>query len=109
MKERSQDQLKKALKPYRIKIDKLDEKLLKLLGERFGIVRKVAQIKIDNDFPAFIGDRVDEVRENAVRIGGKYGIDPDFIRTLYTMIIYQSCATEDLMKHAARKAGKKKK
>lgn len=109
MKERSQDQLKKALKPYRIKIDKLDEKLLKLLGERFGIVRKVAKIKIDNDFPAFIGDRVDEVRENAVRLGKQYGIDQDFIRTLYTMIIYQSCATEDLMKHAARKGKKKKK
>ena len=36
--------------------------------------------------------------ERAATNGLKYGIDPDFMRTLYTFIIYQSCAIEDLAK-----------
>jgi chorismate mutase-like protein len=109
MKERNLAEAKKLLKPHREQIDKIDRQILKLLGERFGVVRKVAKIKIKHDIPAFIGDRVDEVRNNAVRNGVKYGIDADFIKTLYTTIIYQSCATEDLLKLAEKKKTKKKK
>ena len=98
MKEKKQELIKKTLKPYRRKIDRLDDKIYALLGQRFDVVRKVAKIKIKNDIPAFIGDRVDEVRNRAVAGGKKYGIDPDFMHTLYTLIIYESCATEDLIK-----------
>lgn len=108
MKESSPDFIKKTLKPYRAQIDKIDDQLVKLLGERFGIVRKVAKVKIKHDIPAFLGDRVAEVKERAAAQGPKYGIDPEFLRTLYTLIIYQSCATEDLLKYEAKrkKAGK---
>ena len=108
MKERNQDLAKKKLKPYRKAIDELDAKILELFGQRFAVVRKVAKIKIDNNIPAFIGDRVDEVRENAVRLAKKHNIDPAFMRTLYTLLIYQSCATEDEIKFKAIKKKLKK-
>src|SRR5262245_45403683 len=106
MKSKSEPPVKKLLKPYRRKIDQLDDRILALLGQRFGVVKKVAAIKIKHDIPNYIGDRVEEVRNRAVAGGMKYGIDPGFMRTLYTMIIYQSCAVEELMK--AKKRKKKK-
>ncbi|MBI1214725.1 MAG: hypothetical protein GC185_02775 [Alphaproteobacteria bacterium] len=111
MKDDNQAFIAKKLKPFRKEIDKLDAELMKLLGKRFGIVRKVAKVKIEHDIPSFLGGRVDEVRENAVAHGLKYGIDPQFVRTMYTLMIYQSCALEDSLKHEAKQkaSGKKKK
>lgn len=88
-----------VLKKHRQKIDKIDQQLLKLLGDRFDVVRDVAQVKIKHDIPAFLGGRVNEVRNNAVKLGILHGVDPDFVRTLYTMLIFQSCAEEEVLKH----------
>ena len=104
MKESRQDIARKLLKPYRKQIDDLDVQILKLLGKRFGIVRKVAKIKAKHGIPSFLHDRVVEVRERCVKLGKIYGINPDFVRLLYSAIIYQSCATEDEIKE---KSGKK--
>lgn len=93
-----------VLKKHRQKIDKIDAQLLKLLGDRFDVVRDVAKVKIKHDIPAFLGGRVNQVRNNAVKLGLIYGIDPDFVRTLYTMLIYQSCAEEEVLKHEAQMA-----
>jgi 4-amino-4-deoxychorismate mutase len=91
-----------VLKKHRKRIDQLDAQILKLLGARFDVVRDVAKVKIKHDIPAFLGGRVNEVRNNAVHLGKKYGIDPDFMRTVYTMLIFQSCAEEEILKHAAQ-------
>lgn len=98
-----------VLKKHRQKIDKIDVQLMKLLGQRFGVVRDVAKVKIRHDIPAFLGGRVNEVRNNAVAHGKKYGVDPDFVRTLYTMLIYQSCAEEEVLKHEAQQKTQKQK
>lgn len=103
MKESDQDRAKKLLKPYRKQIDQLDQQILKLLGKRFDVVRKVAQIKIKYGLPSFLHDRVVEVRERGAKIAKLYGIDPSFARMLYSMIIYQSCATEEAIKEASKK------
>ena len=107
MKKRNQDDIKKLLKPHRLAIDKLDDQILKLLGKRFAVVRKVAQIKAKNDFPSYISDRVVQVRERNAKTGQKYGIDPDFVRMLYSLVIYQSCAVEDIIKYQMKSTNKK--
>ncbi len=106
MKESRQEEARKLLKPHRKKIDALDEKILKLLGDRFKVVRKVAKIKAQHGIPSFLHDRVEEVRQRCTRIGKKYGIDPVFVHTLYSAIIYQSCATEDVIKTSLKKKKK---
>jgi chorismate mutase-like protein len=104
----SPELIKKTLKPFRHEIDEIDDQILKLLGRRFNVVKNVAKVKIKHDIPAFLGDRVTQVRERAAKNGQKYGIDPQFMRTLYTLIIYQSCAIEDMMKgESARKSSQK--
>ena len=108
MKESNQERARQLLKPYRKQIDDLDDQILKLLGKRFDIVRKVAKIKAKHGIPSFLHDRVEEVRNRAVRIGGKYGINPGFMHALYSAIIYHSCSMEDGLKKAAKKAHLKK-
>ena len=103
MKESNQQHVRKLLKPYREQIDDLDAQILKLLGRRFGIVRKVAKIKAKHGIPSFLHDRVVQVQERCAKIGKKYGIDQMFIRMLYSAIIYQSCATEDGIKEKLKK------
>jgi len=104
MKESNQQRAKKILKPYRKQIDDLDDQILKLLGTRFGVIRKVAKIKIKYDLPSFLHDRVEEVRDRCVAMGKKYGIEPQFIYVLYSAIIYQSCATEDGIRAKLKKS-----
>ena len=90
--------IKKAqevLKPYRKHIDALDQRIIDLLAERFAVVRHVAEVKHGYGIPAFLVDRVNEVRENAIRQGGKKGLDPEWLWSVYSLIIYHSCATEE--------------
>ena len=97
------DDLRAHLRPFRGKIDALDDKIMALLAKRFAIVRAVGELKAAHNFPSYISDRVVQVRERNAATGKKYGIDPDFVRMLYSLIIYQSCAEEDIIKHARRK------
>lgn len=99
--------IKAALKPFRGRIDALDDRIVALLSKRFAIVRRVAELKAAHDFPSYISDRVVEVRERNAKTGQKYGIDPDFMRMLYSLVIYQSCAVEDMIKYARKSKGKK--
>jgi chorismate mutase-like protein len=98
------EDLRRRLKPFRGRIDALDDRIMALLAKRFGIVRAVGELKAAHNFPSYISDRVVEVRERNAATGRKYGIDPDFVRMLYSLIIYQSCAEEDIIKHKRRKA-----
>jgi chorismate mutase len=107
MKESNQQHAKKILKPYRKQLDDLDNQILKLLGKRFGIIRKVAKIKTKYEMPSFLHDRVEEVRNTRVALGKKYGINPQFVHAMYSAIIYQSCAMEDEIKTQMLKKKKK--
>ena len=106
MKESNQQRAKKILKPYRKQIDDLDNQIMKLLGRRFGVIRKVAQIKTKYELPSFLHDRVEEVRDRCVAMGKKYGINPQFVYALYSAIIYQSCGIEDEIKTKLKKKKK---
>lgn len=83
------------LKPYREKIDALDDKLVDLLVEREQIIREVAALKAENNIPAVLKDRVDEVRERAVARAVSKGADENYIREIYTKIIGLSCEMEE--------------
>ena len=95
MKERDQKRAKVILKTYRKEINELDDQILKLIGKRFGVIRKVAKIKEKQGLPSFLHDRVVAVRARAMKLGEKYGIDPKFVYGMYTSMIMHSCILED--------------
>lgn len=109
MKESSEQRIKRIMKPFREEIDNLDDQIMKLLGKRYGVIRKVAKFKHKNGLPSFFHDRVEEVRNRNVAAAKKYGIKPEFIHTLYSVIIYQSCGLEDEIKGQLAKKKKSKK
>lgn len=83
------------LKPYRARIDALDDKIVDLLVERAGIIGEVGHLKKREGIPPILQDRVDEVRErNAARAEEK-GLDPDIVRQLYARLIEWSCDLEE--------------
>lgn len=88
------------MKPFRSRIDMIDDKIIDLLVERTGIIREVGHFKFQNNIPAVLPDRVIEVRERAAARAALKGLDPALIRQLYTIIIDYSCHLEEDIKAA---------
>ena len=83
------------LKPYRARIDELDQQIIDLLRKRYDVIEEVGHLKFRENIASVLQDRVDEVRENAVRMASEKGLDEDFIRKLYAQLIDHSCNLEE--------------
>lgn len=87
------------LKPYRARIDALDDRIVDLLIERTGIIREVGNLKFREGIPAVLMDRVIEVRERAASRAGNGGMDDDIVRRMYSILIEYSCNLEEGIMH----------
>ena len=94
------------MKPFRKRIDDLDDQIIDLLVQRTEIIREVADFKYKNNIPAVLQDRVDEVRERCATRAAENGIDADTIRTMYAALIKYSCDLEEEL--MAEKAANRK-
>lgn len=92
------------LKPYRARIDDVDNRIVDLLVERIGIIREVGHLKAEKGIPAILQDRVDQVRERNAQRAEEKGLDPDLVRALYTTLINYSCDLEEQIKAAKKSA-----
>ncbi len=86
------------MKPFRQRIDALDDQIIDLLIARTEIIREVGHFKFENDIPAVLPDRVIEVRERAAARAAAKGRDADLVRQIYTTIIGYSCDLEEEIK-----------
>lgn len=86
------------LKPYRARIDALDDQIVDLLVARLGIINEVGVLKAREGIPATLPDRVIAVRERAAARAASKGVDPELVRQLYTILIDYSCALEEKIK-----------
>ncbi|MEM6811095.1 MAG: chorismate mutase [Pseudomonadota bacterium] len=85
----------KVLKPYREKIDQLDNEIVDLLVQREKIIREVADVKYDHNIDPVLLDRVAEVRERCVARAQDQGSDGNYVRETYKKLIDLSCALEE--------------
>lgn len=83
------------MKPFRKRIDDLDDQIIDLLVQRTEIIREVADFKYKNNIPAVLQDRVDEVRERCAARAEQQNMDADTIRTMYATLIKYSCDLEE--------------
>ena len=82
-----------ALKPFRDKIDAIDDQIVALMVKRFDVIRDVAVFKKQENIPAIIEDRIREVVDRA---GGNAGeANEDMIREIYIMLVAVSCDLEE--------------
>jgi len=89
----------KMLKPYREKIDRIDDEIVDLLVAREKIIHDVAVLKKKEGIPPVLQDRVDEVRERNVDRAVTNGGDADMMREIYHTIIALSCEIEEKEKN----------
>lgn len=85
----------KALNPFRERIDRIDSEIVRLLGERFAVVREVAEVKGAAGIAAVLPERVEMVKMRVAELGAAQGLEPTLMRALYTLIIDEACALEE--------------
>jgi chorismate mutase len=84
-----------GLAPFRARLDDLDERIARLLGERFDICRAVARHKSAHDIPMMQPERVAQVRARYLRRGEQVGLPVDFTESLFDLLIGATCKLED--------------
>ncbi len=75
------------LTPLRNQIDDLDIEIIRLLGQRVQIVRKVAEAKHENNLPVVRPKRMKIVLERVEKLADSHKIKPSVIRHIYETLI----------------------
>ncbi len=76
-----------GLKNLRQKIDKIDQKLIKILAERFKITKKVGEYKKKYHLPVSDKKREKEIFLNRKLLAKKFGLDPILVERIFKLII----------------------
>jgi chorismate mutase-like protein len=96
-----------GLEPFRRRLDRIDDEIARLLGERFEICREVARYKSAHDVPMMQPDRVAEVRARYLARGAEADLPAQFSADLFDLLIAATCKEEDeLMEERAAAGGK---
>ena len=85
------------LSKYRVRLNEIDEGLIKLLGDRFEIIRAVGEYKKAEDIPMMQSKRVEEVKDRCATMGLEYDLDPQFVKSIWRLIIDEACRIEDII------------
>lgn len=80
---------------FRRRLDKLDDQIARLLGERFATCREIALYKRANEIPMMQPERVTEVRARYLARGAEAELPPDFSEALFELLIDATCRMED--------------
>ena len=83
------------LEGFRKEIDAVDCEIIEALAKRFEIAKRVADFKKQQGIPMMQPDRVEAVKQRRRELGTQHGLDGDFMVTLYSLIIQETCRMED--------------
>jgi len=84
-----------GLEPFRRRLDELDEEIVRMLGERFGVCREVAEHKREHGIAMMQPGRVREVRARYLSRGAARELPADFTAELFDLLIAATCRMED--------------
>jgi chorismate mutase-like protein len=85
----------RSLESFRDRLDRLDDQIAHLLGERFDVCRDVARYKSAHGIPMMQPDRVAAVRARYLARGAAVDLPPDFSAELFELLIAATCRVED--------------
>jgi chorismate mutase len=86
-----------SLEDYRSTLDAIDLELLDSIHRRLDIVSAIAHFKREHSIPMMQPTRIGIVTERAVEYGLANGISVEYLKSLYELIIEESCRLEDLI------------
>lgn len=84
-----------GLDGLRRQIDRIDDRIIDLLAERFALLREVAAYKRPRGIPVVIPERIEEVVERCAARGAQRGLDAQMLRDIYRRVIAEACAVEE--------------
>ncbi len=82
------------LNSQRIKIDKLDASLIKILGKRMKVVEAIGRYKAHNNIPALQPKRFEEILNKNIQLGKNEKLSEGFIRAIMNAIHEESLNKE---------------
>lgn len=85
------------IEALRARLDGVDARLLDAIRERLECCVLIARVKRDSGLPMMQPHRIGLVQRRAASYGDAHGIDGDFLRHLYEVIIAETCRIEDLV------------
>jgi chorismate mutase len=83
------------LRACRRRIDAIDDQIVDLLVQRFGICQKVAAIKHRHAIAVRLPGRIEEVRARCAARADACGVSGDFVARFYDLLIEETCLTEE--------------
>jgi 4-amino-4-deoxychorismate mutase len=93
------------LDDMRRRLDRIDDEIALLLGERLEICRMVARYKSERGIPMMQPERVKAVQKRYLRRGSEHDLPEDFTARLFELLIETTCRVEDeLMEELAKQA-----
>jgi chorismate mutase len=95
IREQTENTQPNQLERMRLQIDSIDQQLIELLGKRFEISRKIAQIKKEQNLAPFQLKRWRNMIDSRIRFAEKAGINPNFVMQLLQSIHKESIAIQN--------------
>lgn len=92
--------MSEGLEPYRRRLDRLDDGIARLLGERFEICREIARYKLEHGIAMMQPARVEQVRARYLERGDEAGLPEEFTAALFELLIGATCKAEDELMEA---------
>lgn len=83
------------LTELRIEIDMLDDELISVLGKRMELIKNVALIKRQNQMGILQTKRWKKIRERIQFLSKENGLNPSFVKKLFTSIHKESCSFQE--------------
>ncbi len=85
-----------SLKTQRIKIDKLDARLIKILGERMKVVEAIGRYKARHNIPALQPKRFEEILNKNIQLARNEHLSETLIRAIMNAIHEESLNKETI-------------
>jgi chorismate mutase-like protein len=85
------------LERLRAQLDALDQVLLDTVRDRIRCCVRIAGVKRRHRVPMMQPHRIAIVHQRAASYAAEHGVDTDFLRRLYDLIIDETCRVEDLV------------
>ncbi|MEK6554977.1 MAG: chorismate mutase [Bdellovibrionota bacterium] len=84
----------KKLTAMRKHIDACDRAIVRVLAERFAVVRKISQVKKDLALPVLQKKRKGEIRKTRIEQGRRLGLRAPFVEKIFNSIQAESIAIQ---------------
>lgn len=92
-----------ALKPYRDRIDILDDQIVSLLADRLKICGEVGAHKALHGLSVVQPKRAQAVKTRNAQKGIARGLRPEFMEKMYALIIDEACILEENILKATKR------